>query len=643
MKEALSSFDLLSVTRELQSIVGGHVDKIYHPNRERIVFSIRTPGESKRYLHFHVGQWLYLSDKGIENPGQPSDFAMMLRKRITNAKISDIRQQGFERIVVMTLEKEERFELIFELFAEGNVILVRDGVIVQPLTSHTWKHRDVRARKEFVFPPPVPNPFELDSARLLELLRTSDSDIVRTLATKLNMGGRYSEEICARAGIDRLKKAADIDTLETQKMLDTISRFRDAIVSSARGYVVTKGSQAEDVVPIMLETYKGSDIEEFESFSKAIEEYVPRVRKPAKEAPKDFEKELGKLSRKIAQQEAAIMSLQDQGRESQIAGDALYAKYAEVERVLSVAKAAQRDREALAKIPGFFSFDQKNSLLQVLIDGSRFTLDINGTVDSSAQRYYEEAKKSRRKLEGALAALEEARKETKARDSKTKAREQDDKRIRAKPTKRFWFERFRWFISSEGAVVLGGKDAKSNDILVKKHLEAGDRYAHADMHGAPSVVVKMRDGITEKTLNEACEFAIATSKAWNAKIGSAAGYWVLPEQVSKTPQSGEYLAKGAFVIRGKRNYSNKLDIRLAIGEIEFERERKIMAGPVEALKSRSNHYVVLRPGERDKDLLARLLSEEFEVPIEEVQSVMPPGDAEILDQKGLRKNLTFSK
>ncbi|MBU0623454.1 MAG: DUF814 domain-containing protein, partial [Candidatus Thermoplasmatota archaeon] len=50
-------------------------------------------------------------------------------------------------------------------------------------------------------------------------------------------------------------------------------------------------------------------------------------------------------------------------------------------------------------------------------------------------------------------------------------------------------------------------------------LEAGDRYANADIHGAPSVVVKMKGDITEKTLYEACEFAVATSKAWNAKIG----------------------------------------------------------------------------------------------------------------------------
>ena len=184
-------------------------------------------------------------------------------------------------------------------------------------------------------------------------------------------------------------------------------------------------------------------------------------------------------------------------------------------------------------------------------------------------------------------------------------------------------------------MVLGGKDARTNDMLVKKHLEAGDRYAHADIHGAPSVVVKMKDGIGEPTLSEAREFAAATSKAWNAKIGSAVGYWVLPGQVSKTPQSGEYLARGAFVIRGKRNYSEKMEIRLGIGEIEFEGERKVMCGPESAVKTWSTRYVIIKPGRVEKNRAAKRLAEEFDVPIEEIQSILPPGDIDIVEQRDI--------
>jgi len=149
----------------------------------------------------------------------------------------------------------------------------------------------------------------------------------------------------------------------------------------------------------------------------------------------------------------------------------------------------------------------------------------------------------------------------------------------------------------------------------------------------------MKASVTEKTLHEACEFAVATSKAWNAKIGSAAGYWVLPEQVSKTPQSGEYLAKGAFVIRGKRNYSDKLQIKLGVGEIDFEGSRKIMCGPEAAVKVNCSRYVMIKPGDKDRNELAKKLSNVFEVPIEEIQSILPPGDVELTEQAGVSISL----
>ena len=102
-------------------------------------------------------------------------------------------------------------------------------------------------------------------------------------------------------------------------------------------------------------------------------------------------------------------------------------------------------------------------------------------------------------------------------------------------------------------------------------MKQGDRYAHADIIGAPSCIIKNIDvynkqiPINEKTLNEACIFSACYSKAWS-QYSEVQSYWVLPEQVSKTPQSGEYVPKGGFIIRGKRNYC-KCKLEMAIGEI----------------------------------------------------------------------------
>ena len=107
----------------------------------------------------------------------------------------------------------------------------------------------------------------------------------------------------------------------------------------------------------------------------------------------------------------------------------------------------------------------------------------------------------------------------------------------------------RWFL------VIGGRDADTNEEIVKKYMEPRDLAFHAQIHGAPIVIIKSegRD-IPETTLREAAQFAIAYSNVWKEGLHSGDCYWVYPNQVSKTPEPGEYLARGAFVIRGERHY-----------------------------------------------------------------------------------------
>jgi hypothetical protein len=245
------------------------------------------------------------------------------------------------------------------------------------------------------------------------------------------------------------------------------------------------------------------------------------------------------------------------------------------------------------------------------------------------------SKKFQEKLEGAQKALEETEKNLR--------KTVEEKVEEVKEEKTFWFERYRWFISSEGNIVVAGRDAKSNEKVVKKHLETGDRYVHADIHGAPSCIVKNMDVkgkekvISEETLREACVFAASYSKAWR-QFSEAQVYWVLPEQVSKTPQSGEFIPKGAFVIRGRRNY-RKCKLEIAVGMITIDDASKIMAGPLESVKSKTNKYVVLKPGAIKRNVVAQRLSKIFNVSTETIERVLPPGDMDVVETIGLGVDL----
>jgi predicted ribosome quality control (RQC) complex YloA/Tae2 family protein len=264
-------------------------------------------------------------------------------------------------------------------------------------------------------------------------------------------------------------------------------------------------------------------------------------------------------------------------------------------------------------------------------------LNFRKTVSENAEKAYDDSKKLRNKLKGAEKSLEKTKEQIKQARSKEQKEKQKEV-IEPKKEKLFWFERFRWFISSDGNIIVGGKDIKTNEIVVKKYLKENDKYAHADIQGAPSIIIKSKGlndnkvEISEQTLNEACIFAASFSKAWK-QFAEAQAYWVLPEQVSKTPQSGEFVPKGAFIIRGKRNYySCKLE--LAIGLITIEGFDKIMCGPIDSLKSKTDKYVIIQPGDVKKIDISHKLAKAFDVSADKVDRVLPAGGATIVETVG---------
>jgi hypothetical protein len=187
------------------------------------------------------------------------------------------------------------------------------------------------------------------------------------------------------------------------------------------------------------------------------------------------------------------------------------------------------------------------------------------------------------------AAKEKSEKTTEATSKALKAaeaaaqRDLADAKRRSKLTtdvgqkrKLHWFEKFHWMITSDNYLVVGGKDAQQNEMLVKRYLRPGDAYLHADVHGASSCILRAKrrrtaDGRTEtvalpdQALREAGTFTICRSSAWTSRMVTSA-YWVESHQVSKTAPTGEYLTVGSFMVRGKKNYlpPSQLEMGLAV-------------------------------------------------------------------------------
>jgi hypothetical protein len=157
-------------------------------------------------------------------------------------------------------------------------------------------------------------------------------------------------------------------------------------------------------------------------------------------------------------------------------------------------------------------------------------------------------------------------------------------------------------------LVVAGKDAVSNEVLVKKYAGADEAVFHADVTGAPFVIVKTEGKApSEQALHEAGEFAAAFSRAWREGAGSADVYWVKPSQLSKSGPAGEYVPHGAFAVSGKRNWMRSVPLKLAIGFV-VNGKASFIGGPVEAVKAKTKAYVTIMPGDlAGKDFLKQIL------------------------------------
>ncbi|GAB6102407.1 ribosome rescue protein RqcH [Thermococcus atlanticus] len=649
MKEEMSSVDIKYIVDELQSLIGSRVDKIYHDGGE-IRIKLRTK-EGRQDLILEAGKRIHLTTYIKEAPKMPSSFTMLLRKHLSGGFIDAIEQYDFDRIVKIRIGD---YILVAELFKKGNIILLDpENRILAALRYEEFKDRAVIPKAEYRLPPARESPVEVEWERFREIVGGSHIEIVRALARKLSMGGLYAEEILLRAGIEKSRKADELGEDELRLVFDTM---KSVFTAEPKPNIVYENGRMIDVLPIELRWYEGYEKRYFKTFSEALDEYFGRitVEKAKLEKTRKLEQKKKQILATLRKQEEQMRGFEIEAKKNQEIGDLIYANFTFVDSLLG------EFRRAVEKL-GFEEFmkrieegkkegnrialliksvDPREKAITLELDGRKVKLYLEKSLGENAELYYEKAKKARHKLEGAKIAHENTKR--KLREIEELIEEEMKKELNVKrleKRKKRWFEKFRWFLSSEGFLVLGGKDASTNEMLIKKHMNENDLYCHADVYGAPHVVIKDGRKAGEKTIFEACQFAVSMSKAWSRGVYSEDAYWAYPEQVTKKTPSGEYLGKGAFMVYGKRNWFHGLPLKLAVGIVSYEGDDFVVCAPVDAIKAHANRYIVIRPGGLKKSELVKRIKHIFEkwgyrVREEDIMAVLPPGNGEITEIKG---------
>jgi len=724
----LTSVDLRALVGELRSYEGAKVDKAYLYDDDLVRLKLRDFDRGRVEILIEVGERkrVHAADpqRVPDAPGRPPDFAKKLRNRVAGGELAGVEQYGFDRILEFHFERpDESTTVVAELFGDGNVaVLDENREVVACLETVRLKSRTVAPGSTYEFPEARVNPIALDYEAFEARMDESDTDLVRTLATQLDFGGLYAEELCTRAGVEKTRSIDDAGEFEYRALFEAIERLKgqlragkldprvyfedgeddprgddgtghpdeDASTDDAETGDEDRGRRV-DVTPFPLEERASLRAERFETFDAAVDDYFHHLELESESAESsgrdrpDFEAEIAKRERIIDQQEQAIADFERQAKREREKAELLYERYGLVDEVLSTVREAREQGTPWEEIRERFEegrergieaaeavadVDESEGTVTVTLDDHRITLDPAEGLEHNADRLYREAKRIEEKREGALEAIENTRQELEDLQERREAweageagteedREEDDEREEIDwlsepsiPVRRNeqWYEQFRWFETSDGFLVIGGRDADDNEKLVKKYLDSYDRFFHAQAHGGPVTILKAAPPgesgrnveIPERSEREAARFAVSYASVW--KEGKFAGdaYAVDPDQVSKTPESGEFLEKGGFAIRGDREYFRDVEVGVAVG-ITCEPDTRVIGGPPDPIEDRAETSIRVEPGRYAQGDVGKRIYREFRERFADtsfvrkvaspdaIQEFLPPGTSRIAE------------
>jgi len=670
MKTYLSSIDIAALVAEIRPrIIDSWTNNIYSIGKNLVILRFRKSTESPFELVIDLGKRFHTTQFFRKKPASPNNKVLSMRKHIRDLPIKDFYQKDLDRIVVFEIAyKDSFYKLIVELFGEGNIVLVGpNNKIILAYNYRKMKDRDIHPGKDYQYPPSSEkNILNLDETEALASISDYKGKVVNCLNELMGLGPVYSKDVITKSRIEKTT-VEEMDEEDKQRLISEVKKLQDIIIN--KKFEITKyfdEDEVVDITPIPLSRYEDLEQKTVLSFDSALDEFFSSAEEEPEfvEDKTEVSDKMSKTQKILTNQERHLETLKDQERLEKQKGDLLYANFAALDELLSTILKARRDditwedieeKLKLAKEKGIPSaqllekITPKTKQIWVkLADVEKneeeiVELDFTQNLTENANSFYEKAKKARRKIPGAIAAIERTKKQLTEIEStkETMEKEIESKTMFVKRTKK-WYEKFHWFIC-DGFVVIGGTDARVNERILKSYLDDNDLFFHADVHGAPYVVVK--DG--QSNLSEECKrniaiFALNYSSLWKDKKLVGDVYYVLPDQVSLTAPSGQFLAKGSVMIYGEKNYFKNVEIEHSIGFIIYDDYIQIIGGPTKVVDSRTEYYVSIKPGQIQKGRIATEIKEKLyklcpedeksKFDVITINDILPfiPGDSELI-------------
>jgi predicted ribosome quality control (RQC) complex YloA/Tae2 family protein len=611
----LSGVELNYLLNEIKSniVQGYYVSDVTPVTRDSFLFKLHHSTEPDIMLMVSTkGIWV---TKLKFKPLEQNSLGEVIKSHLERSKIDTLHQPGTERIVIFNFKHPTRGLriLVVELFADGNIVLCDEKsnilAILNPIEA---KHRTLRVGTVYEFPPrrgiDVLNISMDDLVSMRNNIESTDLQVVKWVGRITSLPRKFVEEIVRKSNVEtETVKNLNLDELR-RIYYNTRSLVEEIITRSKHS-------------PFLIEDEDGNPTDVFPIPTSAAA--TPRTRKVA-----DYMEAVDQvLSYQIINLGQRLKTNHIESRLSSLLHDISEQDKAK-EKVIANAHVMRKVARELMSIPyegqDIELYEPITKLIQEKLvnvfnhKGTRY-LGVAGE-DIEFQRnparmssmLFQRAKD----LERGISSIDEARSRLMAHVDKL--RKQADSIESKGPAVRYvrnkeWYERYRWFVTSDGLLAIGGRDASSNSAIIRKHLGEQDLVFHAEIHGSPFFILKNGHSLDNigPSLLEVGQATVSFSRAWKDGLYGSDAYWVTPAQVRRGAPTGQFLPKGSFVIEGKRNFVKGLEIQLAIGIVKQKEQFFLCCGPVQAIKTRSLVYASLLPGGHDPINAAKKVRNEF--------------------------------
>ena len=536
---ALDASAVRCLINEIAPLIrNGRIDKIHQPEKDEIIIHIRTFENKYKLLvsASPANPRLHFTEHSKSNPKTAPMFCMLLRKHIGSAKITDICQEGFERIVKISFESYDELgdltqkHLIIEIMGRhSNIILTDNNMKIIDAIKHidytVSSVRQILPGLIYQSPPVQAKTPLIDFDLQTELDFSLPQSVDKALLSAISgISPLTAREIVYRALHRTDIKNAELNLNKISALKNTIMRFAAQISENSFNPCMISAADSGrlmDFSSIDIKQYgNGAVVTPYESVSRLLDDFYylrdmhERMRQKSAGLVKLLNNACERTAKKIVILEKTLQDAENKEK-YKVSGDLITANIYMIEQGMKS-----------AEVQNFYA----DGMPTVTVG-----LDPSLTPPQNAQRYYKKYNKAKTAETEAAKQLKSAREELDYLESTLAAlenaeTESDLNAVRAELTGEGYLKNSSakkqkqpvskpmHFTSPDGFDVYVGKNNTQNDYLTLKMANSSDIWFHTkNIHGSHTVIkLGIDKDVPKSTMLFAAQLAAYYSKARNS-------------------------------------------------------------------------------------------------------------------------------